>query len=555
MEDKLTKAIIQAAGDYGLDPNEVEISYPDENFGDYATNVALKLASRVGGSPREIAQILANKLRQIMPELSRVDIAGPGFINVRLSDRALIDLMDSEPAKPLSGKVIVTEFSDPNPFKLLHVGHLYTSIIGDAMSNLLEVSGASVFRVNYGGDVGLHVGKTMWAMLKQLGGENPQELAKIAHRERGEWMSRAYVAGNKAYDEDGRAKQEINDLNRRIYQIQAEKDKQSPLAQIYWTTRQWSYDALNDFYSKLNIKFDRYYPESQTAPIGIKTVNEQLVRGVFERSDGAVVFKGEKYGLHTRVFITDAGLPTYEAKELGLAELKQQDYGYDQSIIITGNEQEQYMAVVLKALEQFAPELAQNTAHLTHGMVRLAGGKKMSSRAGNFLGADEVLEVASEAAIEVSSKADQKVILAAVKYSMLKQRLGGDIIFVPEESVSILGNSGPYLQYAHARARSILSKAGYTGSKETTKIDEMERSLTLKLSRYSSVVNQAVDELSPHILCTYLYETAQAFNRFYESNRVIGDEKQSFRLALVKTYADRLKDGLGLLGIEAPERL
>ncbi len=258
--------------------------------------------------------------------------------------------------------------------------------------------------------------------------------------------------------------------------------------------------------------------------------------------------------MHTRVFINSHGLPTYEGKEIGLAELKQRDYNFDRSIIITGSEQQQYMAVVLKALEQFAPQLVSKTTHLTHGIVRLSGGRKMSSRSGNILTADEVLQVANEAAASLGGDYDERVVLGAVKYAFLKQRIGGDIIYEPEESVNILGNSGPYLQYAYARARSILAKAS-SPSDDISELESGERQLVLKLSRFAAQINKATVELSPHLVCNYLYDLAQTFNRFYELNRVLGDQREATRLQLAQTYAQRLEQGLNLLGIEAPDHL
>lgn len=551
----MRRAIIEAATGDDLKLEDVELSYPEVAFGDYSTNIALKIARDLKMNPRELAESIAAKVNTSLPELLEgVSVAGPGFINFTLTDRALMTEIDAKPATPLAGQVVVAEFSDPNPFKLLHAGHLYTSIVGDAISRLLEISGAAVHRVTYGGDVGLHVGRSMWAMLQDLDGEHPERLQDIPEAKRSEWMSQAYVKGTAAYEDSETAKREIIELNKKIYEIQGTADHDSPLAQIYWTTRQWSYEAFDKFYARLGISFEKFYPESEATPIGMAVVKEQLKKGIFEQSDGAIVFRGEKYGLHTRVFINSQGLPTYEAKEIGLAELKKRDYSYDRSVIITGNEQEQYMAVVYKALEQFAPELTNGTTHMTHGMVRLSGGKKMSSRHGNILRAEDILDASLDAAKKVSDNNDERVVLAAVKYSFLKQRMGSDLVYEPEESVNVLGNSGPYLQYAHARARSILNK-----SKQSAVMPESltadERLLALKLSRYADTVTQAANELSPHIVCTYLYETAQAFNRFYEANRVIGDERESERIALVRIYADMLKMGLSLLGIEAPERL
>ena len=452
--EALIRALLKEAYSYDA---VLELTRPDEKFGDYATNVALQLAKKLGKNPRELAEEISGKIKTAFTDkIADVTVAGPGFINFRLTDKYLGSALQAETENTsLAGKQIVVEYSDPNPFKVLHAGHLYTSVVGDSIAKLLEHAGAVVHRVNFGGDVGLHVGKTIWAMLKELGGENLDKLSDIPEAERSEWMAKAYVKGTQAYDDNDDAKAAIIELNKRVYKIHSDNDKDSPLAQIYWTTRQWSYDYFDAFYSRIGTHFEKYYPESATVKIGLDTVTAQLAKGVYQESDGAVIFEGEKYGLHTRVFINSEGLPTYEAKDVGLSMLKMRDYNFDKSIIITGNEQSQYMSVVLKSIEQFAPDLAHNTTHLTHGMVKLKGGVKMSSRLGNFLRAVDVLDAASEAAKSLG-KDDANhdlTVLGAIKYSFLKNRMGGDIIYDPEESVSVEGNSGPYLQYAHARAR------------------------------------------------------------------------------------------------------
>ncbi|MGC1176876.1 MAG: arginine--tRNA ligase [Candidatus Saccharimonadales bacterium] len=582
MRQDIEQAIKTAAQEaFGI-ALKVELTRPEEQFGDYATNVALQLAKQVGEKPRDIAEKLVVKLRENLADIvSDISVAGPGFLNFTLADAALLQAARAEPAKSLAGQTIVAEYSDPNPFKVLHAGHLYTSVVGNAIANLLQQAGADVHRVNFGGDVGLHVGKTMWAILGELDGEHPEKLADIPEADRSEWMAKAYVAGTQAYEDNEQAKAEIIALNKRVYQLHADSDHDSPFARIYWTCRQWSYDYFDTFYERIGTTFEKYYPESQTAPIGLQTVREHI-GDVYQKSDGAVIFDGEKYGLHTRVFINSEGLPTYEAKDVGLIMLKKQDYNFDRSVIITGNEQEQYMAVVLKSIEQFAPELTRATSHLTHGLVKLQGGVKMSSRKGNFLRAVDVLDAAAAANKLLTGKESQETVLGAVKYAFLKQRMGGDLIYDPEESVSLEGNSGPYLQYAHARARSILRKArdegavGLSTSPERStgkarpspvalahsseaespnSLQTNERSLLKKISEYPEVVDKAVTELMPHHICTYLYELAQTFNRFYEHNRVIGDARQGVRLSLVERYADTLKAGLDLLGIASPEKM
>jgi len=554
MKDILEQKVATAVKELFEVDTRVELTRPEEQFGDYATNVALQLSKSVGKNPREIGEALAAKLGEsLASDVSEISVAGPGFINLKLNDKALLQALRAEPSKGLAGQIIVAEYSDPNPFKVLHAGHLYTSIVGDAISNLLEQAGAEVHRVNFGGDVGLHVGKTMWSALNELKGENPDGLAKIT--DQSEWLAEHYIRGTQAYEEDEQAKAEIIELNKRLYKIHDDNDHESALARIYWTCRQWSYDYFDSFYASIGTKFEKYYPESQTAPIGIKAVREQIGK-VYQESDGAIIFDGEKHGLHTRVFINSEGLPTYETKDVGLVILKNQDYHPNRSIIITGNEQEQYLAVVLKSVEQFAPELVSGTTHLTHGMVKLAGGVKMSSRLGNILRAIDVITAAATANLERNSQESPETVLGAIKYSFLKNRTGGDIIYDPTESVSLEGNSGPYLQYAHARAQSIINKAGVSPVLvDDTVFEADERSLARKISEYPEVVDKAVIELMPHHIATYLYELAQTFNRFYENNRVVGDERQAVRLGLVGQYASNLKSGLGLLGITAPDKM
>lgn len=535
---------------------EPTLTIPDEQFGDYATNVALQLAKSLSKNPRDIAEQLAERIRESSSLVQSVTVAGPGFINFSLTDKGLWELTNTEPEQILADKVVIAEYSDPNPFKILHAGHIYTTVVGDAIAQLLEAAGAHVHRVNYGGDVGLHVGKTMWAIVQELGGEYPEKLQDIAESDRSTWMSARYVEGNTAYEDNEQAKAEITLLNKRVYQLHSNKDHNSPFAQIYWTARTWSYEAFDSFYDQLGTKMEKYYPESEVSELGLVQVREHIGK-VFEESEGAIIFRGESYGLHTRVFINREGLPTYEAKEVGLIIKKHEDYQFDRSIVVTANEQQEYMAVVLKAIEQFLPELVGATQYVPHGMVKLSGGVKMSSRKGNIIPATEVLRLTRVANEAVHGKDDNSAVLAAVKYAFLKTRIGGDVIYDPTESVSLEGNSGPYLQYAYARARSILAKAGESQGQnlEVDGLEEGERSLVRKIGEYVEVVDKATAELMPHHICTYLYELAQVFNRFYEHNRVIGDKRQDLRLQLVSAYARILKNGLNLLNIPAPERM
>lgn len=573
MKHELEQAVAAAVQECFGAVVSIDLTRPEAQFGDFATNVALQLAGKLGKNPREIGDTLAEFLRED-ERFSEVNVAGPGFLNLKLNDYILLDLQRSATttatASIVRGRIIV-EYSDPNPFKPLHAGHLYTTLVGDTIARLLEWKHPDyqIVRINYGGDVGLHAGKSMWAIVRALGGEHPERLNDIAVANRPTWLGERYVEGNNAYEEDETAKAEIVEVNKRVYALHDTGDHESPFAQVYWTCRQWSYDYFATLYEQLQVvPFDRFIPESEVTPLGLTTVREQLERGVFSQSDGAVVFRGDDHGLHTRVFINSEGLPTYETKDVGLSLTKWRDYQFDESIIITANEQMQYMQVVIKAIEQFAPEPAQRTRHLTHGVVKLQGGVKMSSRKGNVVTALEILEAARAAGQASGTNPSEETILAAVKYAFAKNRIGGDIIYDPQESIALEGNSGPYIQYAHARAKSILSRHSELDSEsrgstkeilnrvqDDTILQQDERSLVRKLGEYSEVIDKATAELMPHHICTYLYELAQEFNRFYEKNRVIGDEREAIRLGLVGAYADTLKRGLELLGIHAPERM
>lgn len=562
MREKIAELIRNACLDlYNLEV-VVELERPEEQFGDFACNVAMQLSKPLSENPRKIAQEIVSKLDE-SPEIVEIGVAGPGFINITLSDQALLHSLRLKPSKYLSGMKILVEYSDPNPFKPLHAGHLYTTLVGDAISRLVENAGAETIRINYGGDVGLHVAKSMWAIINCLGGELPNKLKDVKEGDRAKWLGQRYVEGNNAYIDDDSSAQVIKDLNKRIYQIHSTHDKESEFAKIYWTCREWSYEFFKKLYRDLRVEpFDRFIAESEVTELGLATVREQLKHGVYKESDDAIIFDGEEHGLHTRVFVNSEGLPTYETKDVGLSLTKWKDYEYDESIIITANEQLQYMQVVIKSIELFASEPAQKTKHLTHGIVKLQGGEKMSSRLGNIVTADDILNAAYIAGKDNQAHDNDSTIISAVRYAFLKTRIGGDVVYDPEQSIAMEGNSGPYLQYAHARAKSVIRKSQVsdadfinTSNSDSLNLGRFERSLVRKLSEYPESVQIATQELAPHVICNYLYELAQNFNRFYENSTVIGDERENIRIYLVKKYSEILKDGLKLLGIEAPEKM
>ncbi|MBR0431873.1 arginine--tRNA ligase [Candidatus Saccharibacteria bacterium] len=540
---------------FGIDFDVTITPAPEGVKADFASNVAMQLAKEVHQAPVVIAKQIAEKMADY-----EVEIAGPGFLNFTLSDEYFsrkianfaVDFDKNISCDEYLGKSVITEFSDPNPFKVLHVGHLYTSIVGEAISRLIEFAGANVHRVNFGGDVGLHVAKTMYRML-----ERKAEMADLMPYQRAEFMAECYVEGTRLYDEAEEAHNRIVELNKEIYEIVANDKHDSELAQIYWTGREWSYAYFDDFYARIGVKFEKYYPESTVAKRGLDTVKEQLNNGVYEESDGAIIYRGEKMGLHTRVFINKEGLPTYEAKDVGLILTKWDDYKFDESVVITGSDIIDYMKVVLSSIKEFRPELVERTDHITHGNVRLPGNEKMSSRKGNFLRAVDVLDMVQDALNAAYDKVDERIVMGAVKYAFLKYRIGGDIIFNVEDSVSMNGNSGPYLQYSCVRAKKILEKCQENEKTvyETGDAVVYVKTLGRKITEYKDVLKGVIDEKAPHKLCNYLYELAQDFSRFYENVKVAGNKDEKELKQLVEVYLKVMTHGLNLLGIEIPEEM
>lgn len=597
---ELLKSAISALYDIETEVDLVEA--PKETGADFATNLAMGLVKSLKRNPMEVAEEIRARVLELDEQeksISEIEIARPGFINIKLSDgfysqeleKYQKDFLKNISQDEYLNKTVICEFSDPNPFKILHVGHLYTSMVGDAISRIVEFAGGNVIRANFGGDVGLHVAKNMYALLKHK--DEISDLMTVS--EKTELLSKTYVEGSTAYEEDEEAKKKIIEINKKVYEIaeagesvitdleELVEDGKSAqenldeleLAKIYYWGRKASYQYFEDFYKRIGVKFDRYYPESTVVAKGLEMVTKGLSDGVYEESDGAVVFKGEKYGLHTRVFINKNGLPTYEAKDIGLIFTKWEDYHFDKSIIITGNDIIDYMKVVLKSVEQYAPELPERTLHLTHGQVKLPGREKMSSRKGNFLKAVDVIDLISGELMKVqeevsrnkgegmSSGVDPKILFGAIRYAFLKYKVGGDIIFDVKESVSMTGNSGPYLQYSAVRAQKVLGKILESQVEKVNKkieqkdwiLEGSEKNLVKKIMQYKKVLDEVVDELSPSKLCTYLYEIAQDFSRFYENVQVVGSEFEVERGAIVLAYLKVLTHGLSILGIEIPEKM
>lgn len=525
---------------------EVTLTRPEPRFGDYASNIALQLAKQVGKNPREIAEQIAESLRNIT-SIKQVSVAGPGFINIFLSDNFLIGALEQSHDTRRKGETVVIETNNPNPFKAMHIGHAFNAILADTIANLIEADGASVYRVSYHGDVGLHVGKSMYSLLRYVDGDI-EKLQDIPEDDRNSFMSRMYAEGSKAYKESDEAKQEINDLAEQSFM-----PKTALYQAVYELCKKWSFDDIDRLVALLGNKpIERRFLESDADHRGVKIVKDYTPK-VFQESDGAHVFKGSEYGSFDNVFVGSNGRGLYAARDLGLMQLKNEYYHPQKSYIVTAEEQKAYFKGVIAAAELCFPEYKGVTVNISTGTVKLTTGK-MSSRDGDVVEVAWLFEQVAKAIKERGGEVSDAIVAGSLRYQFLKVRVGSDVVFDINEAVSITGNSGPYLQYAHARARSILSKTQKT-LVQPQSLEDDERTFVVKLGEYGDQYDRSVGEHAPHHLCNYLYELSQTFNRFYEKNRVIDDPREAERLWLVKRYANTLKSGLGVLGIVAPEKM
>lgn len=557
----------------------LELKYPEVSFvvehpadmnnGDFSTNVAMVLSKQLGKNPKEVAEEITKQLRITNDELriKEIEVAGAGFINFYLAKEFFIDNVDRIASsgdelgknKILDGKKIIVEYTQPNPFKPFHIGHLMSNTIGESLSRIIESSGASIIRANYQGDVGPHVAKAIWGLLQK---GMPDENLSVSNQ--AQYIGECYSFASSKYEDDIEIKKEIDSINKKIYERSDEK-----INGIYDYGRRVTLEAFEEIYKLLGTKFDYYYFESEVAPIGLQIVNEYLSKGVFEKSDGAVIFNAEKFNpkLHTRVFVNSHGLPTYETKEIGLTFEKFTKLSPDLSIVTTAVEQAEYMKVVECAISQINPQYAEKMKHITHGMMRFASGK-MSSRTGNVVTGESLLSDCKEIIMEKIADKDfdtelrneiiNKVAVSALKYSILRSSIGGDIIYDFEKSISFEGDSGPYLQYSALRAKSVLFKSNTQIKIEKEKLEDWKvTNLEKLLARYDSVVVHAIQTYSPHFITTYLTDLAGEFNSFYGGEQILDrhDGTTPYRLAITEAFFKTMKVGLHLLGIELPSRM
>ena len=557
MKKKISILLAKAVGQKWRSLIELTVSKNSEH-GDFSSNLAMKLAGNLKQNPMTIAQDLAKKIK--LPDyLKKIKIAKPGYLNFFLKEKVYLDnleqiLKDKDAfgqGKVYKGQRIMIEFAHPNPFKMMHIGHLRNITLGESLVRLFEAQGATVIRANYQGDVGMHVAKCVWAMNKVSQKSFPTET-----NDRVAFLGQCYFEGARVYEEDEKGKAEIMEINRKIY-----NRTDSQITKLWQLGVAWSLDKFHQLYSRVDSHFDREYMESETLPFIDQEIKTAIKKGILTKSQGALIFDGKKYGIDTRVYLTKEGLPTYEGKQLGLVvPMEFKDFGKLNKLIFNvAVEQISYFKSTIKVIELMHPQYKGIQYHNAYEFVGLKSGK-MSSRKGQVVTAESILDeahthikrIVTKNKAKLTEKEIDDIAVGAVKYAYLKISPFKYLAFDLKASISFSGDSGPYLQYTYARVMSILRKNNSVKKSTQIKINSEEKQLLQKLLQFNETIEDAVMAYSPNYLATYLNDLAQLFNNFYSKHRVIGN---LFRIKLAEGVAQVIKNGLYLLGIKTLEQM
>ncbi|PIQ72821.1 arginine--tRNA ligase [Candidatus Roizmanbacteria bacterium CG_4_10_14_0_2_um_filter_36_35] len=536
------------------------------DFGDYSTSVALRLAKLLKKNP----MIIAEEIKKNFPKtdfIEQIEIIKPGFINFWVNSNYFLDYARKVSEEKFEfpsyylgkNKKVMVEFAHPNTHKLFHIGHLRNISTGEAMVRILEAVGNKVVRSNYQGDIGLHIAKCIYGIKNSK--VKSQNLKTL--KEKTEFIGKMYTKGTKAYEEDSKAKEEIIKINQMIY------DQDPEILPLWQKTKQWSLEYFDKVYKRVDSHFDRLYLESEITKRGSEISQEIFEKGILEKSQGAIVFNGKKYGLDIRVFVNSLGFPTYEGKELGLAEKEFSEFGeLDKNIHVVTPEQTSFFKVTFKVEELIDEKKYKNKQfHLVYEWVRLKE-SKMSSREGNVIEADWLIDKIKEKIIKqfnCNNKTAEILGVASVKYSFLKNSTQTVIAFDIDESIAVDGNSAPYLIYTYVRCQSVLRKTNDVTLRKaqgdrsimvsSTNHDELN--LLRKFYQFPEVVLKTAENYSPNFIATYIYGLASQFNLFYQKNPILKSEKETkeLRLLITLTTAKIIKKGLELLGIKTVEKM
>jgi arginyl-tRNA synthetase len=575
---------------YNQDVEESLISIQDtrKEFEGQATIVVFPFVRFSKKSPEQTANDLGEYLVANLEVVTAFNVV-KGFLNLSITNSYWMDLFNTALLTPdfgqipSNGKKVMVEYSSPNTNKPLHLGHVRNNLLGYSVSELLKASGSEVYKVNLVNDRGIHICKSMLAWQKWGNEETPESSGLKGDHLVGKY----YVIFDKEY------KKEIEALKLKG-QTEEEGKKNAPLIKeaqamlLAWENGDeavislwkrmngWVYEGFAVTYKNLGVDFDKYYYESNTYLLGKDTVDEGLEKGVFfKKEDGSVWIDLTDDGLDQKLVLRADGTSVYITQDLGTAQMKYDDFSMDESIYVVGNEQDYHFKVLFLILDKLGKSWAKGLYHLSYGMVDLPSGK-MKSREGTVVDADDLIAemvATAKQKTEALGKVDNfseeekeslyyKIGMGALKYFLLKVEPKKRLLFDPAESIDFQGNTGPFIQYTHARIKSLLSKAGFTtGVKVDNQIElsATELEMIILLAKYPSEIAAAAKTFSPASLANYIYEVAKMFNKFYhEIPPIVKEEDEQMkqhRLNLSWVTANVLKEGMRILGIEVPERM
>jgi arginyl-tRNA synthetase len=556
--DEIVHTIVKTTG---FKKEEIILEKPPHGFGDFAFP-CFTLSKKMKKAPDAIAQELGAKIKPF-GLIAKVEVKG-GYLNFfanwdRIGQSVTESVLKEKEnyGKGAEKGDVMVEYCHFNTHKAVHIGHIRTACLGEALARTLGFSGYKVIRANYQGDIGPHVARCVWGFLKLHDGKSPEE-------DRGKWLGKVYAEASKKIKEDEALEAEVNEINQKIY---AGDPK---LSKIWKETRKWSLDYFEEIYKSFGIKFDRLYFESEVEKTGTEIAKTLLKKRVAKESEGAILMDLEKYGLGIFILLKSDGTPLYSAKDLGLAEIKLKEYKVDKSIHVVGSEQKMYFQQLFKTFELMKSPMAGKSYHLCYELVNLPTGK-MASREGIVVLYEDVLAELEKHAREETAKRHEniekarlehisKVIaLASLKYDMIKTSPNKTIIFDWKSALDFEGNAAPYLLYTYARACSILRNAGEKAKEFDMSLlkEQHERDLVRMISEFPETVRKASEDFRPHYVANFCYEISTKFNEFYQFIPVLKAEEsmKAARLALVEAFTVVMKNALIFLGIEVLESM
>lgn len=572
-----------------IDPVSVTFQKTNPQFEGDITLVVFPYTKMAGKSPEQTAQVIGEHLQKNIPEVASFNVV-KGFLNVVINSTYWIDSFVHLKQDETWGRqnvvmgapFVMVEYSSPNTNKPLHLGHMRNILLGYSVAEILKAAGNEVMKVNLVNDRGIHICKSMLAWQKWGNGETPESSGMKGDLLVGKY----YVLFDKHY------KAEIAEL-KSSGKTDEESEKQAPIileAQdmlrkweandpdiraLWEKMNNWVYDGFAKTYAKLNVDFDKMYYESNTYVLGKEIVEEGLKKNVLQkRPDGAVIIDNSNSGLDVKVLLRSDGTSVYITQDLGTAVERHKEFPFDKHVYVVGNEQDYHFKTLKVSLKKLGYAWADGLYHLSYGMVELPEGK-MKSREGTVVDADDLItsmendarEMAAEKGlIENMSKEEQDhlahmVGMAALKYFILKVDPKKKMLFNPKESIDLQGNTGPFIQYTHARIKSIWRKSGCNTVPDFTapaEIHAKEKELIKLLAAFPAIIQEAAKELSPAVIANYTYELAKTFNQFYDACDVLkeADENlKNFRIALCVTVARTINEGMRLIGVEVPEKM